>query len=540
MDLDWIAIAVGDVVWIAIAFALGLTSRLAGLPPLVGFLGAGFLLNAFGFSSGDMLEKLSDLGITLLLFTVGLKLNLRTLARPQVWAVTGLHTAAVVTIFTTLIYGLAVLGVTVFANLTLQTAMLIAFALSFSSTVFVVKTLEDKGEIMTLHGRLAVGILIMQDIAAVVFLAISAGETPSPWAILVVLLFPLRPLLFRLLKGAVHGELLVLYGFLLAVGGAAIFELVGLKGDLGALVFGVLIAAHPKADEMAKTMVSFKDLFLLGFFLSIGMSGQLTAETFLIGALITPFVLLKSALFLGLLTRFKLRSRTALFTTLTLSNYSEFGLIVLTVGVANNWISADWLLILAVALSLSFVFAASLNNTANQLYARYRPFWMAFQRSERLNDDRIVDVKGATVAVIGMGRIGTGSFDNMRERYGDMVLGIDVDPQTIEKHHIQGRRSIVGDPSDADFWERIDRDHSLNLVLLALPQQSANLAIIEQLAQAKFRGTIAAIAKFPDEVEELEAAGANIVFNVYAEAGTGFATHVLGETDDLGENEPQA
>lgn len=90
MDFQWVAIALGDVVWIALAFVFGFLSRLAKLPPLVGFLATGYLLNAYGISSGEVLNKLSDLGITLLLFTVGLKINLRTLARPQVWAVASL------------------------------------------------------------------------------------------------------------------------------------------------------------------------------------------------------------------------------------------------------------------------------------------------------------------------------------------------------------------------------------------------------------------------------------------------------------------
>src|SRR5210317_2465731 len=91
MDFEWVAIALGDVAWITLAFALGFGARLVSLPPLVGFLATGFVLNYLGIASGEMLQKLADLGITLLLFTVGLKLNLRMLLRPQVWAVTGLH-----------------------------------------------------------------------------------------------------------------------------------------------------------------------------------------------------------------------------------------------------------------------------------------------------------------------------------------------------------------------------------------------------------------------------------------------------------------
>ena len=153
---------------------------------------------------------------------------------------------------------------------------------------------------------------------------------------------------------------------------AGYFELVELKGDLGGLVLGLLIANHPKADEMAKTMLSFEDLLLLGFFLSIGLSGQLTLETVVIGTLITPFIFLKSALIFGLLTGSKLRARTSLFAALNLTNFSEFGLIVAAISVANGWIDYQWLIVLAIALSLSFVIAAALNTVSQQLYTRQR------------------------------------------------------------------------------------------------------------------------------------------------------------------------
>lgn len=184
MNFDWVAIALGDVTWISLAFLLGFLARLISLPPLVGFLATGFLLNALGFSSGEVLSKLADLGITLLLFTVGLKLKLKVLIRPQVWAVTGLHISIIIAVFGAAIFGLALIGAPLFSSLDLKHSLLLAFALSFSSTVFVVKSLEEKGEMESMHGRIAIGILVMQDLAAVIFLAASTGKIPSAWALL--------------------------------------------------------------------------------------------------------------------------------------------------------------------------------------------------------------------------------------------------------------------------------------------------------------------------------------------------------------------
>ena len=533
MDFEWIAVALGDVAWLAVAFVLGLASKSVGLPPLVGFLATGFVLNLYGFASGEVLQKLSDLGITLLLFIVGLKLNLRTLARPQVWAVTGLHTSAVVLIFATAIHLLAIAGAPFLADLTLAQTLLIAFALSFSSTVFVVKVLDEKEEAGSLHGQIAIGILIVQDLAAVAFLAIAGGKPPTLWALSILLLIPLRPLLTALLQRVGHGELLVLYGFLLALGGAEAFELVGLKGDLGALVLGVLIANHSRADEMAKTMLGFKDLFLLGFFLSIGLAGPLTMEAALIGAVITPFVLLKSALFFGLLTGSKLQARTALLASINLTNFSEFGLIVAAVSVANGWIDTDWLIAIAVALSLSCVVGAALNAAAHPIYTRYRAMWKRWQGPERLDDDPLLDIGGATIAIFGMGRIGTAAYDTMHELYGGTVVGVDSDPIAVERQRAAGRHVLLGDPNDADFWDRVRATHTLELAMLTLPNLAANLGVLDQLEAGAFDGRIAAVARFPDEIEALEQAGVSTVFNAAAETGAGFATHVAAQTPSL-------
>ena len=526
MDFEWVAIALGDVVWITLAFALGFGSRQIGLPPLVGFLATGFVLNYLGIASGEVLQKLADLGITLLLFTVGLKLDIKTLLRPQVWAVTSLHVGLVIAIFGVGVFVLALIGAPLFTSLDFKGALLLAFALSFSSTVFVVKSLEEKAAMKSLHGRIAIGILVMQDIAAVVFLAASTGNLPSPWAALLFLLIPMRPLFHQLLQRAGHGELLILYGLVLALGGAELFELGGVKDDLGALIMGLLISTHPKAAEMSKSMLGFKDLFLVGFFLSIGMTGELSPEALLIGTLLAPLVFIKSALFYGLMTRFKLRARTSLLATLNLSNYSEFGLIIAAIGVANAWIEPEWLVVMSIALSLSFVLAAPLTNRDDKIYSDYRPFWRKFQREERLPDDQLVDTGNATIAIFGMGRVGTGAYDKMCELRGNTVVGIDFNAARVRRLQQKGCNVMRGDPSDADFWELVERVPSINLVMLALPTLTANLDALEQLREIGFKGGIAATALYPDDEAQLREAGATAVFNIYAEAGTGFAGHV--------------
>ncbi|MEN8129715.1 MAG: cation:proton antiporter family protein [Pseudomonadota bacterium] len=526
MDFEWVAIALGDVSWISLAFSLGFLARLIGLPPLVGFLATGFVLNTMGIASGEVLQKLADLGITLLLFTVGLKLDLKVLIRPQVWSVTALHIAIIIAFFGAAIFALALMSVPLFSGLDLRLSLMLAFALSFSSTVFVVKSLEGKGEMNSLHGRIAIGILVMQDLAAVIFLAVSTGKLPSLWALLLFLLIPLRPLFHHLLQKTGHGELLILYGLVLALGGAELFELGGVKDDLGALIMGVLISTHPKSKEMAKSMLGFKDLFLVGFFLSIGMAGQLSLEALIIGLLLVPFVLVKSALFFVLMTRFKLRARTSLLATLNLTNYSEFGLIVAAIGVTNGWMDGEWLVVIAIALSVSFVVAAPLNSRDDKIYGLYGDFWRKFQRKERLPDDMLLDTLGATIAVFGMGRVGRGAYDKMRELHGETVVGIDFDAELIKRHRSMGRNVLHGDPSDADFWDKIEQKHSIELVMLALPNLQANLDALEQLREISFPGCIAATARFSDEEKLLQHSGAAAVFNIYTEAGAGFADHV--------------
>jgi len=519
-----------DIIAIGIAYALGLAARFVGLPPLVGYLLAGFGLYATGSQLTSTLSEFSEMGVTLLLFSIGLKLRLRSLLMPQIWAVASLHMLVTVVVTAMFIIVMGVIGVSLFAGLDPSVVALVAFALSFSSTVFAVKVLEEKGEMNSLYGRISIGILIMQDIAAVVFLAISAGKIPSVWALSLLLLIPLRPLLYRLLERSGRGELQILFGLTLALGGAQLFELVSVKGDLGALILGVMLANHARSAELAHQLLGFKDLFLVGFFLSIGLSGPLSWDAIAIGLLLLLLVPFKALLFFILFSKFNLRARTSLLGSLSLANYSEFGLIVAAISVSNGWLGSEWLIIIAIALSLSFIVAAPLNSTSYRLYQRMRARLLAFETTQHIAEEEDIDPGDTHVIIFGMGRVGSGAYDAMRQRMGEQVLGVDYDEDTVKKLKASNRHVIHGSATDPDFWNRMHLDFdSVSLILLAMPNARENLYAARQLKEAGYGGKIAAVAKYADEIEALKRAGVHAAFNLYAEAGAGFAEHVCHE-----------
>ncbi len=519
-----------DPIWILLAFVLGFTVYRVGLPPLVGYLIAGFMLQSFDVVGGPALDQIADLGVMLLLFTIGLKLNLRSLFRPEIWAGASLHMIITIMLFSIGIFALSLAGISAFEALDFKLSLLLAFAFSFSSTVFAVKVFENKGEMASIHGKVAIGILIMQDIFAVLFLTLSQGKVPSPWAIaLIAALLIGRPVLFAILSRVGHRELLLLFGMFLALGlGAGGFDLVGLKPDLGALVVGVLISGHPKANEMSDVLLSFKDLFLVGFFLQIGLTGTPTPEALGIGAAISLALVIKFVLFFYLLTRFKLRARTSLLASLGLATYSEFGLLVTSISVQKEWISTEWLTIMAIAVSISFIVASPLNSSAHNLYDRWGAKLRRYQSKSRRHDDQPIDPGKAKIAIFGMGRIGTAAYDDMLQRYGDVIIGIDRDLAVVLKNRDDGRNVIHGDATDIDFWSRlsVSDETAFEMVLLTMPSHSCIMQAVKELKNIKYSGFIGATAQFEDQVRELKEAGVQEAYNFYAQVGYGFAHHV--------------
>jgi hypothetical protein len=327
----------------------------------------------------------------------------------------------------------------------------------------------------------------------------------------------------------------MLFGILMAVAGYSGFDLVGLKGDLGALVFGMLVASHPKASELANTLLGFKNLFLVGFFLNIGISGTPTMTAVGIALLLSFATPLKAVLFFTILTRFKLRARTSYLSALTLANYSEFGLIVAALAVANGWISPDWLVILAIAVSISFATAAPANSLAHNIFNRISSRLKRFETAERLPGEELIDPGDAEIAILGMGGLGTAAYDEMRRRYGDAVVGLDFCPDTVKKHRQQGRKVLQGDASDIEFWERVDfSEPRIDLIMMALPDTETSAFVIRMLHKSGYQGQITASVRYEDDIELLKAEGVDAAYSLYEEAGTGFADHVCEHMSHCG------
>ncbi|MBT8199543.1 MAG: cation:proton antiporter [Acidimicrobiia bacterium] len=525
-----------ELVALITAFVFGFVARAIGLPPLVGYLVAGFGLYALGFETTEAIDVIADLGVFLLLFGIGLKLRLRLLLRPEVWVTTSVFAVIGTLVFAGILMGLGALSLPLVSDLDFQTAAIVAFALSFCSTVFAVKALERVNETASLAGRIAIGVLVLQDIFAVVFLVLIEPGLPSTWAILAIpALIALRPLLAWMLSKSDHGEVVVLLGFTIALGvGAGLFGLVGLKPDLGVLLAGLLLAGHPRAPELADRLLDFKDLFLVAFFLSIGLGGAPSAAGLLIGAVILAGLPLRSLLLFFLFTRFRLRSRTALHASLTLSTYSEFGLIVAAAALAAGRLDQAWVSTIAVVVASSYVVASGGSGARYRIYERWSDRFGMLERHPPLPDDAIIDISDARILIFGMGRVGTGAYDEVVLRLGQVVTGVDRSEERVEAHRNLGRDVIRGDALDRDFWARIGLHRDIALVVAAMGSHHANLECTKRVREFLPTVRIASIATYADQLEELRVAGVDVARNLYEEAGQGLADDALSViTPDL-------
>ncbi len=519
-------------IWIISAFLSGLAAKFIHMPPMLGYLFVGFVLNFFNVQESIVLKPISDLGIQLLLFTIGLKLHIRTLLKPEI-LITTIGQISIALIGFMAAFMLATyFTIDNLFNLSIFQSFLIAFALSFSSTVCAIKLLEDRGELSTRHSNISIGILVLEDVAAVVFLTITAQKIPSIWAFSLILLPFIRPLLYYVLEKSGHDELLCLYGFFLTFSSAWLFKHLGVKADLGPLVFGILIANHPKSSELYKSLLRFKELFLICFFISVGYAAKISLDILGYALIIVSAVIIKQVSLMSLLLIAKVRAKSAYLASLSLMHYSEFGLIVAALSANNGWLSAEWLAIIALSVAGSFFLAAFTNMYAHNIFRLFKVELSKLERKEVLPEDIHHQIGEVDIVIIGIGKIGDKVYKALSQKYNGKIAAIDANIEKVKLQLNKARRTILGDGTNSQFWDS-QKFIDFKIILLAVPNVQDSLEIKRQLDDRGYKGKIAAISMHIDEAAILRDAGINFVFNYHSEIGLGYANHVL---DIIGQN----
>ncbi|MDO4900412.1 cation:proton antiporter family protein [Actinomyces sp.] len=500
----------------------GFAATLMRLPPLVGFLAAGFILGSSPLPHLAFVEVLGDLGVAVLLFTIGLKLDLRVLRRREV-AGTAVIVMVVLTVLGTgLVTALLALGLELGTSTTAGVASA-GFALSFSSTVVVVKLLEDRDDSNSLYGRIAIGVLVLQDIAAVVYMTATSGSLPSPWAGALVLLWPLSRLLGGVLDRIDHREMRALFGMSMALlPGYLLFDLAGIDGDLGALIMGALFASHPAAKELSGALFTIKELLLVGFFVTIGLGGVPGSAAFVLAGALLVLLPLRSLIYTAVVRALGMRSRTSVLTGMALTAYSEFALIVVDTATDHGLLGEDWPAAISLALALSFVVSAIVNHKPAALVEWMSELLPRRPASSLHPDEQPLQLDGVCTVVFGMGRAGRSTYTRLYADGEAGVLGIDNDATKVEELARQGFNVIEADATDRQFWERLEAVH-VSKVVLAMSEPGANVHVLEWLGRNDFDGRILAIARYDDEAVAMRAAGVDAVINLYEGAGEALA-----------------
>lgn len=512
-----------ELVWVGTAYLVGLIASRLSFPPLVGYLAAGYILHILGVESdGQTLTHLADIGIELLLFTVGLKLKLRSLLRQEVLSVGGLHLL--------LVTGFAGL---VFLLLGEQTTggLILGASLAFSSTVLAIKVLENNGELSSLHGRDVLSILILQDIVAIALLAFAdTNRQPSYWAFALLLLPLLRPLAHRLLTVSRADELRLLLGVSLALAGGVTSESVGISPDIGALLMGVMLSAHAHIDDLSEKLWSIKEVFLVAFFLQIGLADLPNLDQFIRALGLLGILPLQGILFFALFLLAGLRARTAFISSLALMTYSEFALITTGSVVKAAMLSPEWNSIIALAVAGSLAIAAPLNRYSHRLFSRFESVLIRFEKKSG-HPDRLPESIGvAEWLVVGMGRTGQAAYQALHQRE-KRVVGLDADPTVLESLLAEGRRVIYGDSEDPELWSGLKLDR-VKGIILTLPEFDARCSAVRQLRKNGYTGQIGTISYLPEEKEELKQLGADFTIHPLVEAGNQLARQIVGDQSE--------
>ncbi len=488
---------------LALAVAGGAIAKLLRQPVVVSFIVVGILAGPTAFNLVEGAEEIrlfAKFGIAILLFLVGLKLDFHMIrSTGKVALIAGLSQVA----FTAAVgFGLAVLF-----GFELTTALYIAVALTFSSTIIIIKLIGDKRELDTLYGRIAVGILIVQDIlvvaAMVVIVTIGTPGEGSVVTDLVVTLassavflgvaaFASRFVLEKVLDWISKSpELTLLFGVAWAIVLAAVSILIGLSMEIGAFVAGVSLASTAYRESLGARMVSLRDVMLLFFFIELGASltfadalGQLWPAIVL-----SVFVLVgKPLIVFAIMGWMGYRSITSFRTGVALAQISEFSLILIALGFSLGQVDSAVLSLVTLVAVFTITVSSYLILYTDRLYSMMQGFMRFFERGKAEAVDEESQSLSFDAIVIGSGRFGTEVISGLISS-GSSVLAVDLDPDALARARELGAETLFGDVGDPDFAKTLPMHQSDTLICTA-PDRSTNTLLLGSIKSLGYEGKI--------------------------------------------------
>ena len=527
---------------LVLAAGIGLVSLAMRQPLIVSFIAVGIIAGSSGLDlvrSDEQIDLLAALGIAVLLFLVGLKLDLkliRTLG--PVALTTGLGQVA----FTSAIGFLICLWL----GLNALTSLYVAVALTFSSTIIVVKLLSYKREIDSLHGQIALGVLIVQDLVVVLaMVAVSAfgigatAEAPvleiaatllSGIALLAAtglfMRYAADPLMRRVARTP---ELLVCFAVGWATLLAALGDYLGFGKEIGGLLAGVSLASTPFRESIAARLTSLRDFLVLFFFVALGIRLDLggLGEELLAAIVLSLFVLIgKPLIVLGITGAMGYRKRTGFLAGLTLAQISEFSLIFMAMGLSVGHVHDRALGLVTLIALITICLSTYMITYSRQLYSRLEGLLGPFEREVPYRELQAgeLDPRGRfDVLLFGLGRYGAGIARRLAQQ-GLRVLGVDFSPEVLRTWRDPDIVVVYGDVTDPEFVGTLPLRRA-KWALSAVPEHHTGvthtdprLAMIEALRLHGFGGRIVVAAQHAIDVDRLRGAGADLVLLPFQDA----------------------
>ena len=519
------------------------------LPAILAYLAMGALIGPFaiGLANPSDMALLSELGVVFLLFMLGLEFSLPKMIAMRK-TVLGVGSAQVV--ITSAIF----VGMSLFMGMDLNASIVLAGALALSSTAIVTKELMSRQQLGQAHGQLSFGILLFQDIAAVIFLilvpALGVKNDPSSdesllWPLvqgasllllLLILGHKVLPALFNEIARERSDELFVLVALVTAMAAAWITHAAGLSMALGGFLAGMMLGESHFKHQLESDIRPFRDVLLGLFFVTVGMQLDITALIAnLHWVILTTLLLLttKTIVILVIGSVLGYTPNTSLRSGVSLAQGGEFGFALLAVALSYQVIQSDLNAVLVSTIILSMVLTPVLLNNGEKLANRFFPALLDAEslQSEHLKEDQSKQHEDLAhhVIICGYGRVGQ-ILARFLKQMNIPYLAIDPDPVRIKQAMAAGEPVYYGDAMRIDLLRNLGASRA-RLIILTLPDSNASLNALRAIKREWTSVPVLIRTQDDNQLEQFQVSGAAEVVPEALEGSLMLVSHVLKRLD---------